>query len=89
MRVGILGGTGFVGGYLVDALFAHGHQPVVLVRPGSEERVSWHERCTLIEGEVADDGAVRALVQGSDALIYNPYSTIASEKERRRGIEFS
>jgi uncharacterized protein YbjT (DUF2867 family) len=71
MRVGILGGTGFVGGYLVDALFAHGHQPVVLVRPGSEERVSWRERCTLIAGEVADDGAVRALVQGSDALIYN------------------
>jgi len=71
MRVGILGGTGFVGGYLLDALLAQGHRPVVLVRPGSEERVQWRERCTLIAGEVADEGTVHALVEGSDALIYN------------------
>jgi NADH dehydrogenase len=85
MRVGILGGTGFVGGYLVDALLTKGHRPVVLVRPGSEERVRWRERCTLIGGEVADEGAVRALVQGSDALIYN----IGILRERPgRGITF-
>jgi uncharacterized protein YbjT (DUF2867 family) len=71
MRVGILGGTGFVGGYLVDALLAKGHRPVVLVRPSSEGRVHWRERCELIPGDVASEGDVRALVQGSDALIYN------------------
>ncbi len=71
MRVSILGGTGFVGSYLVDALLAKGHQPVVLVRPGSEDRVRWRERCELVPGEVADDGAVRALVERSDAVIYN------------------
>jgi uncharacterized protein YbjT (DUF2867 family) len=71
MRVGILGGTGFVGSYLVDALLAKGHQPVILVRPGSEDRVHARERCVLIPGEVADDAAVRTLVEGSDALIYN------------------
>jgi NADH dehydrogenase len=33
MRVTVFGGTGFVGGYLIDALLANGHHPVLLVRP--------------------------------------------------------
>jgi uncharacterized protein YbjT (DUF2867 family) len=71
MRVGILGGTGFVGSYLVDALLAGRHQPVVLVRPGSGGRVHERERCALVPGEVGDFGAVRALVEASEALVYN------------------
>jgi len=36
MRVAIIGGTGFVGGYLTDALLKAGHSPSLLVRAGSE-----------------------------------------------------
>ncbi len=39
MRVALIGGTGFVGGYLTDALVAAGHEPVLLVREGSESKV--------------------------------------------------
>ena len=40
MRVAIIGGTGFVGSYLVDALVKAGHEPSLLVRPGSAMHLS-------------------------------------------------
>ena len=36
MRVAIIGGTGFVGSYIVDELCDAGHEVSLLVRPGSE-----------------------------------------------------
>jgi len=39
MRVALIGGTGFVGGYLVDALLEAGHDVSLLVRRGSEAKV--------------------------------------------------
>ena len=45
MRVAIIGGTGFVGGYLVDALLDAGHEPALLVRPGSEDKVRRRDAC--------------------------------------------
>lgn len=70
-RVGLFGGTGFVGSYLVDALLARGFHPVLLVRPGSENRVEQRERCSIISGDIDDDGAVGEVAAASDALIYN------------------
>ncbi len=71
MRVALFGGTGFVGSYIVDALLERGHQPVVLVRPGSEAKVSQAGRCELVSGEIGDDAAVRECLHGADAAIYN------------------
>jgi len=71
MRVSVFGGTGFVGGYLIDALLEHGHHPVLLVRPGSEAKVRHAGQCTLVNGDIADTGAVRKAVDGADAVIYN------------------
>jgi uncharacterized protein YbjT (DUF2867 family) len=33
MKVTVFGGTGYVGGYLIDELLGEGHHPVLLVRP--------------------------------------------------------
>jgi uncharacterized protein YbjT (DUF2867 family) len=71
MRVTVFGGTGFVGDYLIDALLEHGHHPVLLVRPGSISRVTQAGQCTLVNGDIADTGAVRKAVDGADAVIYN------------------
>jgi NADH dehydrogenase len=71
MRVALFGGTGFVGSYLVDALIEHGHQPVLLVRPGSEDRVVQSAAVTLVKGDVADERAISAVLDGADAAIYN------------------
>jgi len=71
MRVTVFGGTGFVGSYLIDALLTHDHHPVLLVRPGSQDKVSQPGQCTLVNGNIADPGAVREAVEGADAVIYN------------------
>lgn len=71
MRVALIGGTGFVGGYLIDALLAAGHQPRLLVRPGSESKVSHSARCELVAGSLSDDASIKKTVKDCDALIYN------------------
>jgi NADH dehydrogenase len=85
MKVAVFGGTGFVGSYLVDALVAAGHHPVVLVREGSEHRVNQAEQCTLITGDLDTQTAIEAALEGADAAIYN----IGILREfPRRGITF-
>lgn len=84
-NIGLFGGTGFVGSYLVDALLAHGFHPVLLVRPGSESRIEQREHCTIVNGGIEDDDAIRQVAEASDALIYN----IGILREfPRRGVTF-
>ncbi|MGD1983499.1 MAG: NAD(P)H-binding protein [Chromatiaceae bacterium] len=71
MKVALFGGTGFVGSYLVDALVEVGLQPVVLVRPGSEDRVNHADRCTTVAGDIADPAAIESVLEGADAAIFN------------------
>lgn len=71
MKVTVFGGTGFVGGYLIDELLDKGHHPVLLVRPGSRHKVSHPEHCTLVDGDVTRPDSVRAALSGADAAIYN------------------
>ena len=46
MKVALIGGTGFVGSYLVDELVANGHQPHLLVRPGWRRGSARRQTCT-------------------------------------------
>jgi uncharacterized protein YbjT (DUF2867 family) len=71
MKVTVFGGTGYVGGYLIDELLDKGHHPVLLVRPESRHKVRHHERCTLVDGDIASPDAIRAALSGADAAIYN------------------
>ena len=70
-RVGLFGGTGFVGCYLVDALLSNDLQPVLLVRECSESKVQQIDRCSIVKGDIDDPDAIRKVVDASDALIYN------------------
>ncbi len=71
MRVAIIGGTGFVGGYLIDALLQAGHEPSVLVRPGSEEKLEQPEACRIVSGTVDSDSAINEALNESGAVIFN------------------
>ncbi len=71
MRVAIIGGTGFVGGYLIDALLRAGHEVVTLVRPGSEEKLRRRDEVQTVGGDLADSGALAAVTRSADAVIYN------------------
>jgi len=85
MRVAIIGGTGFVGSYLIDALVAAGHDVVAMVRPGSEDKLRGGERVTAVPGELGKAAVLNDLVDGCDAVIYN----VGLLREfPRRGITF-
>lgn len=71
MRVAIIGGTGFVGSYIVDALLAAGHEVRVLVRAGSDAKVSQRSKVRTVRGDLSSQQALEQLLDGSDALIYN------------------
>ncbi len=71
MKVAIVGGTGFVGSYLVDAIIEAGHHPVVMVRSGSESKLRQPNLCTTVTGELGNIAAIEQLVKDADAVIYN------------------
>lgn len=93
MRVAIIGGTGFVGGYLVDALLAAGHEPCLLVRPGSEAKLLHARQCRLTSGSLSDAESIRETVDQCDAVIYNagilreiPRQGVTFENIQYRGV---
>ena len=47
MKVSVIGGTGFVGSYIIDRLVDAGHTPRLLVRPGSRAKVVRSEHWSL------------------------------------------
>jgi uncharacterized protein YbjT (DUF2867 family) len=94
VKVAIIGGTGFVGSYIVDALLAAGHEPHVLVRPGSEDKLHEADRCSTTRGDLDSTEAIDAVVAGCDAVIYNvgilrefPRQGITFEALQYRGAE--
>ena len=85
MIVSVFGGTGFVGSYVVDELIAGGHLPRLLVRPGSEPRVSDSEHSDSLPGDLSDSTAIMRCLEGADAAIY----LVGILREfPRRGITF-
>lgn len=84
-RIAIIGGTGFVGGYLIDALLDEGHDVSVLVRPGSEGKLQRASELRMIAGDLASPDALAAVLESCDAAIYN----VGLLREfPRRGITF-
>ena len=83
MRVALIGGTGFVGSYLVDALAAAGHEVRLLVRPGSEHKI--RKKLQTVAGDVSTPGALEATLEDCEAVIY----CVGLLREfPRRGITF-
>ena len=70
MRVAIIGGTGFVGSYIVDALLEQGHDVSMLVRPGSEHKVRHSDSVRIVAGSIDTTASIGDLVAGCDAVIY-------------------
>ena len=93
MRVAIIGGTGFVGSYLIDALSHLGHSIALLVRPGSEIKIKDSNKVEIVSGDILDVESIRPLIQKCDAVIYNvgilrevPSKGISFEKTQYLGL---
>ena len=70
MRVAIIGGTGFVGSYLVDELIRQGHEVSVLVREGSERKVRASPSIRLMAGSINSSRSIYDGLANCDAVIY-------------------
>ena len=70
MKVALIGGTGYVGSYIIDELIDHDHVPRLLVRDGSEHKVTQPEKCEIINGNIEDDEAIGQTLDDCDAVIY-------------------
>lgn len=71
MRIALIGGTGYVGRYLVDALLSAGHEVSLLVRAGSGGKLSGSNRCNVVTGNLDSREAIDEALAGCDAVIYN------------------
>ncbi len=83
MRVAIIGGTGFIGRHLVEALLERQCRPVVLARPGSEGKV--RRSVEIVSGDVGAIGDLIKLLSNCDAAIYN---IGILREDRARGVTF-
>lgn len=66
MKLAITGGTGFVGGHLLDAALAAGHQVKALTRRQQPER----EGLKWVMGDLNDRHGLERLVDGAEAVIH-------------------
>lgn len=78
MKLLVLGGTGGVGRHLVDQALAAGHEVTVLARtPAKVTRAE----VRVVAGDAFDPDAVRAAVQGQDAVLSCLGSTPGPQKD--------
>ncbi len=93
MRVAIIGGTGFVGSYIVDELLEQGHEVSLLVRDGSEHKVRQSGSVRVVSGSIEAATSIGDLVAGCDAVIYcvgilreSPHKGITFETTQFDGV---
>ena len=66
----ITGGCGFVGSHLADALLARGDGVVVLDNLSTGKRANLAPAVRVIEGDVADPGAVARAIAGCAGVFH-------------------
>ena len=71
MKTALIGGTGFVGSYIIDELIRHNMTPRLLVRNGAQSKLLKKEKCELVFGDVEDNTAVMKTLNGCSSVIYN------------------
>jgi nucleoside-diphosphate-sugar epimerase len=70
MKIAITGATGFIGGYMVKAMLAAGHEIRVLCRPGREDAVPERDRVELHIGDLTDADSIVGFLKDCNYLIH-------------------
>ncbi len=70
MRAFVTGGTGFIGGRLIEKLRARGDDVVALVRTPAKAGGLQGQGCELVEGDLTSEDAIRRGVQGCDSVFH-------------------
>lgn len=78
MKILIIGGTGFISGYLVHQLIDAGHSVTILTRGLTNNPVFSHENVTVLQGDRTNEHSLKNAVDGStydivyDMIAYRP-----------------
>jgi len=80
MKALVTGGTGFVGGHLVDALLTAGDQVTLLVRSPAKARGLAERGIRVVEGDLDDPAALRAAAREQD-VVYHAAGLVAARDE--------
>jgi dihydroflavonol-4-reductase len=70
VKVFVTGGTGFIGGAVVRQLRARGDDVVALARNPAKGAPLEELGCTLVAGDLSDERAIRAGMEGCEAVIH-------------------
>jgi nucleoside-diphosphate-sugar epimerase len=70
MKVFVTGGTGFIGGHVVKDLRDRGDDVVCLVRDPGKAQDLVALGCQVVGGDLGDDAAIRAGMDGCDAVVH-------------------
>jgi dihydroflavonol-4-reductase len=70
VKVFLTGATGFIGGHVASQLRERGDEVVALVRSPDKAEALAAAGCRLVEGDLADEGALAAGLEGADAAIH-------------------
>src|SRR5215212_7405434 len=70
MKAFITGATGFIGSRLAQRLRERGDEVVCLVRSPEKARDLETAGCTIVEGDLSDEAAIRSAVEGCDAVFH-------------------
>jgi len=68
MRLVIFGATGRTGRHLVEQALGRGHEVTAFVRDPSKVRL-FHERLSVVRGDVMEEGAVEEAISGQEAVV--------------------
>jgi farnesol dehydrogenase len=68
VKVLVTGGAGFLGGRIVKALLAHGHDVVLMVRGG--RRAGLPEEASIVDGDIRDADLFLKAAEGCGAIIH-------------------
>jgi uncharacterized protein YbjT (DUF2867 family) len=93
VRVLVTGATGYIGGRLVPALLAAGHEVRCLARsPEKLAQDPWRQQVEVVQGDVLDSKAVESALDGCDVAYYLVHSMDGGEdfreRDRRAAISF-
>lgn len=80
MNVAVTGGTGFVGGHLVDALVRRGDRVACLVRSIDKARRLEAAGCRVVVGHLGDAAALASLLDGA-RVVYHVAGAVAARSE--------
>ena len=87
MRVFVTGGTGFVGSHVVEVLRERGHAVACLVRdPRKARQVLGKPIPDLVQGDLADTGALVRGCTGADAVVHLAGLTAARSRSELFGV---